>query len=343
MKAVVLPGDETVTVRDLPTPEPGFGEVLIKVMASAVCGSDMSVFRGNQLVGDRQEFPVPGHEVAGVVASTGPGVTGVERGDRVAVYLAVGCLRCEYCLSGYLMLCGSLKTIGFDLQGGDAEYICVPAYNCMPLPEGLGFAEAAVSTDMFGTQFSIQRRLGVSGADTVLVSGVGPMGAAAVATAKANGAKVIAVDPVAHRRDLAQHLGADEVVDSVTEEILGIGRFRGRGGPDVVIECSGNARAQTSALDIVRPLGRVAFVGENSNLSINPSGQLLRKLTTVLGSWYFPRWEYSHITDFLLERKVPVGEIISHRLILDDAPKAFQMLAERTAEKMIFEPEDATF
>jgi propanol-preferring alcohol dehydrogenase len=338
MKAVVLPGDETVTVQELPTPTARFGEVLVRVHASALCGSDLSVFRGNQLVGDRQEFPVPGHEITGTVADIGAGVTGLSFGDRVAVYLAVGCLRCEYCLLGYVMLCGSLKTIGFDLQGGDAEYISVPSYNVMPLPDGLSFAEGAVSTDMFGTQFSIQRRLGVSGADTVLVSGLGPMGSAAVATAKANGARVIAVDPVAHRRDLARHLGADEVIDAVGDDVASIGLFRGRGGPDVVVECSGNRFAQQAALDVVRPLGRVALVGENAELTINPSGQLLRKLTTVIGSWYFSRAEFPHIASFLIESKVPVGEIISHRLSLDDAPEAFRMLVDRSAEKMIFEP-----
>lgn len=338
MKAVVLPGDESVTVRDLPTPEPGFGDVLIKVKASAVCGSDMSVLRGNQLVGERQEFPVPGHEITGTVEKLGPGVTGISAGDRVAVYLAVGCLRCEYCLEGYVMLCARLQTIGFDLQGGDAEYISVPAYNCMPLHSGLSFEEGAVATDMFGTQFSIQHRLGVSGADTVLVSGLGPMGSAAVATAKANGARVFAVDPVAHRRDLALRLGADEVFDSVDSGITDLGLSRGRGGPDVIMECSGNGKAQESALNIVRPLGRVALVGENANLTINPSGQLLRKLTTVVGSWYFPRWQFPHIQEFLIERKVPVGEIISHRMPLDDAAKAFDMLVNRSAEKIIFQP-----
>lgn len=338
MKAVVLPGDETVVVRELPTPTAGAGEVLIQVKASAICGSDLSVYRGAALVGDKLEFPVPGHEITGVVAGLGDGVTGLDLGDRVAVYLAVGCLRCEYCLQGQLMLCPSLRTIGFDLQGGDAEYIAVPAYNCMPLPAGLDFVEGTVATDMFGTQFSIQRRLGVSGADTVLVSGLGPMGSAAVATAKANGARVFAVDPVAHRRELALRLGADDVFDSVGDAITDAGSFRGRGGPDVVIECSGNGRAQTGALDVVRPLGRVAFVGENANLAINPSGQLLRKLTTVVGSWYFPRWEFAHIADFLLERRVPVGDIISHRFSLDDAPDAFQMLLDRSAEKMVFVP-----
>ncbi|MDQ0028484.1 alcohol dehydrogenase catalytic domain-containing protein [Arthrobacter bambusae] len=337
MKAVVLPGDETVSVQSFEDPVPGAGEVLIRVKATAVCGSDLTALRGEQVVGTRPERLVPGHEVAGIVEAVGPGATSVAVGDRVAVYLAIGCMKCENCRAGNLMLCPEVKILGFDVQGGDAELVVVPAVNCMRLPDEMSFAEGAVATDMFGTQYSAQDRLGVSGADTVVVSGLGPMGAAAVAIAKARGARVIAIDPVEHRRELGLRLGADVVLPAVNDEVRTIGIGRGHGGPDVVIECSGNVRAQAAALEMVRPLGRVAFVGESRELKINPSEHFLRKLTTVIGAWYFPIWQFDEITQFLIERKVPVNEIISHRLTLDDAPKAFEMLAARSAEKMVFE------
>lgn len=337
MKAVVLPGDMSVEVRDLPDPEPRPGEVVVRVRASAICGSDMSALRGDQVVGEKPEHLVPGHEIAGVVEALGPGVTGVEVGDPVAVYLAVGCMRCEYCRAGNLMVCPEAKIIGFDRWGGDAELVAVPAVNCMRLPAGFGFVEAAVSTDMFGTQFSAQKRLDVSGTDTVLVSGLGPMGAAAVAIARARGARVIAIDPVPHRRELGMRMGAHEVLPAIDESVMQLGSRRGRGGPDVVIECSGNAMAQAAALDVVRPYGRVAFVGESRRAEIDPSNQFLRKLITAIGAWYFPIYQYDELAGFLMERKVPVLELVSHRLVLDDAPRAFEMLAARSAEKMVFE------
>ena len=166
MRAVVLPGDGTVSMETLPDPVPGVGEVLVRVRASAVCGSDLSALRGDQVVGVKPEKLVPGHEVTGVVERLGTGTAGVSVGDRVAVYLAIGCMRCEYCRAGNLMACPQVKIMGFDAWGGDAELIVVPAVNCMHLPDELGFAEGAVSTDMFGTQYSAQHRLGVSGADT---------------------------------------------------------------------------------------------------------------------------------------------------------------------------------
>jgi threonine dehydrogenase-like Zn-dependent dehydrogenase len=331
MKAVVLPGDMSVQIQELPDPVPQLGEVLVRVRASAVCGSDMSALRGDQVVGQKPEHLVPGHEIAGVVEAVGPGATGVEVGDRVAVYLAVGCMRCTFCRQGNLMACPDAKIIGFDRWGGDAELVVVPAVNCMRLPDGLGFVEGAVSTDMFGTQFSAQHRLGVSGADTVFVSGLGPMGAAAVAVAKARGARVVAIDPMEHRRELGTRMGADDVLPAIDESIL-----RSGSGPDVVIECSGNSAAQSAALDAVRAFGRVAFVGESRRAEIDPSSQFLRKLITVIGAWYFPIYQYDAITEFLIDRRVPVLELVSHQFVLDDAPRAFEMLAARSAEKMVF-------
>jgi propanol-preferring alcohol dehydrogenase len=335
MKAVLLPGDETVSVQSMPDPTPGPGEILLRVRASAICGSDMSAYRGDPVLETPPGGVVPGHEVAGEVAELGPGVSGLAVGDRVAVYLAIGCMRCEMCRRGYLMLCPDWQVIGFTRHGGDAEYITVPAVNCMPLPDDVSFLVGAVSTDMFGTQFSAQERLGVDATDSVLVTGLGPMGMAAVAIAKARGAHVIAVDPVESRRDAGQRLGADACVpsgDELTRALAGVG-----GGVDVAIECSGNQQALWSALDAVVPFGRVAVVGESRESRINPSDHLVRKLTTVIGAWYFPIWQFPELIDFLVRKKVPVEGIVSHRLTLDDAPQAFEMLRDRTAEKMVFE------
>jgi threonine dehydrogenase-like Zn-dependent dehydrogenase len=337
MRAVVFPGDQTVSMRDLPDPVPGQGEVLVRVKASAICGSDLSALRGEQVVGTKPEHLVPGHEIAGTIEEVGIGAYGVSVGDRVSIYLAVGCMRCEYCRAGNIMVCPKASIVGFDRWGGDAELVVVPAINCMRLPRELSFVEGAVSTDMFGTQYSAQRRLDVSGADTVLVSGLGPMGAAAVAVARARGARVIAVDPFEHRRELGLRMGAHEVLPAIDNTVTSLSASRGRGGPDVVLECSGNPKAQSAALDVVRPFGRVAFVGESRVAEINPSDQFVRKLITVIGAWYFPIWQYDEITHFLIERKVPVSEMVSHRFQLEDAPRAFEMLLNRSAEKMVFE------
>jgi propanol-preferring alcohol dehydrogenase len=340
MKAVLLPGGREVQIVDRPDPEPGEGEVLVRVRASALCRSDMSLYDGTPIVGGESAGTgsvVPGHEPAGEVVALGPLAGGVALGDRVAIYLAVGEGRCEWCRRGYRMLCPSWKCIGFDIDGGDAELMAVPIENCLPIPDEMSFEVAALSTDMIGTQYSTQARLDVSGTDTVAIFGLGPMGAAGVLVAKARGARVIAVDVLRERLDLATRLGADVVVDSSTQNAVTALRTLTRGaGVDVAVDCSGNPAAQNAALDATRRLGSVAFVGESRSTTLNPSDQFIRKMLTVIGGWYFATWEYAAITRFILDHALPVDELVTHRFPLADAATAFRMFNARETEKAVF-------
>jgi threonine dehydrogenase-like Zn-dependent dehydrogenase len=340
MKAVLFPGNKKVEVVDRPDPMPGFGEVLIKMRASALCRSDMSLYYGKPVVGGaaaKTGLVIPGHEPAGEVVDVGPGAVGVKNGDRVAVYLAIGCGRCQWCHSGYRMLCPEWKCLGFDVDGGDADYLVAPAVNCLELPGELSFAAGALMTDMIGTQYSTQKRLGVSGATTLAVFGLGPMGAAGVLIGKARGARVFAVDVLEDRLEMAKTLGADEIVnsrdDGVTERLR---ELTGGVGVDVAIDCSGNPKAQNAALDSARPFGSMAFVGESFSTTINPSDQLIRKQLKVIGAWYFPLSEFQEISQFIVNRGVPVEKMITHRFSLDQAPEAFRLFDERKTEKAIF-------
>jgi threonine dehydrogenase-like Zn-dependent dehydrogenase len=341
LKAVLFPGDKEVRViDDRPEPRPGLGEVLIKTRASAICRSDMHLYYGNAIVGGAAAGTgqiVPGHEPAGEIVELGEGASGVEVGDRVAVYLAIGCGHCEYCLSGFRMLCTDVKIVGFDVDGGNADYLVVPAVNCVKLPGGMSYEAGAVMTDMIGTQYHTQKRLGVSGADTLAVFGIGPMGAAGVLIGKARGARVIAVDVLDSRLEMARDLGADEVINSGEEDTVERLRNLTRGiGVDVSIDCSGAPPAQNAALDAARAMGSVAFVGESPATEINPSDQMIRKLLHVIGAWYFPLGEFPEIARFVVDNEVPVEKMITHRFSLDEAPEAFRMFDERETEKAVF-------
>ena len=340
MKAVLFPGNKKVEVVDRAVPVPGFGEVLVKMRASALCRSDMSLYYGKPVVGGeatRTGLVVPGHEPAGEVIEVGPGATGITTGDRVAVYLAIGCGRCQWCHSGFRMMCPEWKCLGFDVDGGDADYLVAPAINCLKLPDELSYEAGAVMTDMFGTQYSAQKRLGVSGATTLALFGIGPMGAAGVLIGKARGARVIAVDVLEDRLEMAKALGADEVVNSGSQDATERLRELTCGmGVDVAIDCSGNAKAQNAALDSARRFGSVAFVGESSSTTINPSNQLIRKQLQVIGAWYFPLSEFQEISQFIVSRQIPVEKMITHRFPLSQAAEAFRMFDERKTEKAIF-------
>ena len=341
MKAVLFPGDRQVQIVDRPTPTIGYGQVLIKSRASAICRSDMGLYSGAYAVvgGDAagKGQIIPGHESAGEIVQVGPGVDHLKIGDRVAVHLAFGCGHCSHCLSGFTMLCSSWKCLGFDVDGGNADYVALPAANALLLPDEISFAGGAVMTDMIGSQYYLQQKLHVAGNKRVAVIGLGPMGAAATLIASGLGAEVIAIDIIEERLKFSKTLGATHALDSrdanIKARILEITKGA---GVEVAIDCSGSPIGQNLALDIAGKHGAVAFVGESSKTEINPSDQIIRKLLTVVGGWYFPLSAWSEICDFVVSRKLNVEGLISHRFTLDQAAEAFDKFDKRETEKAVF-------
>jgi threonine dehydrogenase-like Zn-dependent dehydrogenase len=340
MRAVILPGNKEVRVVDRPQPKPAEGEVLIRLRASAVCRSDMSLYNGTPIVGGeaaKTGHIIPGHEPAGDIVELGAGVKGLQPGDRVAVYLSIGCGHCSYCLRGYTYLCTQWKCVGFDVDGGDADYMTVPAQCCLKLPDELSYEAGALLTDNIGTQYHTQKNMGISGKDTVAVFGLGPMGSAATLIAKARGARVVAVDVLDSRLEMAKELGADVTVNSMQEDAVQVLRELTHGeGVDAAIDCSGNPSAQNAALDSARKLGAVAFVGESRSTTINPSDQIIRKLLRIYGGWFFPVWEWDEIARFVVDKKIPVTRYITHRFSIEEAAEAFRMFDERITDKAVF-------
>lgn len=339
MQAVIFPGDKRVEIQQVDIPTPGQGEVLVQLKASAICRSDMSLYYGTSVFGDgnKKASIIPGHEPAGVITEIGDGVTTYKAGDRVAVYLALGCGECAHCKSGYKMFCNDFKCIGFDSHGGDADYMVAPAENCMRLPDDMNFVTAAVSTDAVGTLYHAQKRLNISGRDTLVMFGLGPMGNAGVMIAKGLGATVIAVDMLDERLEMAKELGADYTINGKDANVLEeIARITNGQGADAAIDCSGSPYAENDALSCVRPHGRVAFIGESKETTIKPSEQLIRKQITVMGSWYFPIHEYDEIADFIVKKNLPVEKLVTHTFPLTEAETAFRLFDERKTEKAVF-------
>lgn len=341
MKAVLFPGDRQVQIVDRPTPTIRYGQVLIKSRASAICRSDMGLYSGAYAVvggdGAGKGQIIPGHESAGEIVQVGPGVDHLKIGDRVAVHLAFGCGHCSHCLSGFTMLCSSWKCLGFDVDGGNADYVALPAANALLLPDEISFAGGAVMTDMIGSQYYLQQKLHVAGNKRVAVIGLGPMGAAATLIASGLGAEVIAIDIIEERLKFSKTLGATHALDSRDANIKArIQEITKGAGVEVAIDCSGSPIGQNLALDIAGKHGAVAFVGESSKTEINPSDQIIRKLLTVVGGWYFPLSAWSEICDFVVSRKLNVEGLISHRFTLDQAAEAFDKFDKRETEKAVF-------
>ena len=338
MKAVFLPGNKKVEIRAVDVPTPGPGEVLIAVKASCICRSDLSLYYGNAVVGgDAAGACVTGHEPAGEVAQVGTGVKNFKAGDRVAVYLGIGCGVCEFCRQGNYFLCPQWTCIGFTADGGNAEFIVVPERNCLRIPDWMSYVAAAISTDAFGTLYSACKKLGVSGATELGIWGLGPMGTAGVLAAKALGAHVVVFDPIAERREFAIDLGADLALDPTATDVQSrLKSFNDGAGLTTAIDCSGNSGAHNMALDALRPGGKAAFIGESRESTIKPSDQLIRKQITLMGSWYFNVSEYEEILRVLRTHKIDLERLATHRFSLDEAETAFRMFDERKTEKAVF-------
>lgn len=336
MKAVFLPGNKRVELRAVEIPRPDAGEVLIQVKASCICRSDLSLYYGNAVISGGGAC-ITGHEPAGVIAEIGPGVAAFKAGDRVAVYLGVGCGACAFCRMGNFHLCPTWRCLGFTADGGNAEYLVVPERNCLRIPDSMSYVAAAISTDAFGTLFSACRKLALSGMSVVGLWGLGPMGTSGVLAAKSLGARVVALDPIAERRHFAETLGADLTLDpgaaDATERLRA---FTGGRGLDAAIDCSGNQVAQAMALDAAAPLGRVAFIGESRETTIRTSEQLLRKQLTLIGSWYFNISEYEDIVRTIVAHGIDLERLATHRFSLDEAETAFRLFDERKTEKAVF-------
>lgn len=215
IKGVYLPGNKEAHIKEWEIPDPQGDEVLIKIKASALCASDLSIYHGRPLIpGYPAGTFIVGHEPCGVVYKAGPCVKNLKEGDRVATICFVGCGHCQYCRGGEPNLCiNNPGVLGFNMHGADAEYLLIAERSCLPMPDKMSFVTGAVSTDAIGNLYSTMKAMNVCGNDVVAITGLGPMGLSGVLAAVNMGATVLAIDPVEERLNKAKDLGAQYVLN----------------------------------------------------------------------------------------------------------------------------------
>ena len=226
MRGAYLPGNSTVEMREVAIPEPGHGEVLLRMKASTICGSDIRcIYHEHQGKGDESyQGVIAGHEPCGQVVKVGPGCRRNKVGDRVIVYHISGCGLCTDCRRGYMICCTSpeyRRAYGWARDGGMADYLLAEEKDLVYLPDELSYADGAQIACGFGTVYEGLQRLGISGNDAVLITGLGPVGLAAGALCRKLGAnKIIGIDINPERMKLAQKLGlCDEVLASGPDNV----------------------------------------------------------------------------------------------------------------------------
>ena len=352
MQGVVFTGDRTLELMRFDDPVPGFGEVVLQMKASGMCGSDLKHYRRPRfgtMGGVRQASGIPaaagpviaGHEPCGVVAAVGPGVDPRQArvGDRVMVHHYQGCTTCGHCRTGWQQLCQrtAIKVYGNNSHGGHAEYMAVPANTLVALPEELSFAAGAAISCGTGTAYGALRRLNVSGNDTIAIFGQGPVGLSATQLAAAMGARVIALDISPERLARAREFGAAEVIDPGSNDPVAAIRELTHGeGADLTLDTSAAPEARIAAIRALKVWGTCCFVGEGGEVTIDVSPDMLRRQAAVIASWTFSTIGQAECARFVVDRGIDVDALFTEQWRLDQAAEAYGLFDRQTGGKGVF-------
>jgi threonine dehydrogenase-like Zn-dependent dehydrogenase len=340
MHGVRLPGDSTVDHVEVPVPDPGHGQVLLAMKASSICGSDVRAIYKEHLGHGAEAYRgvIAGHEPAGQVVAVGPGCARLHVGDRVAVYHIAGCGQCDECRKGYLIGCTAptRAAYGWQRDGGHAEYLLAEERTCLTLPDELSFVDGALVSCGFGTAYEALLRLGVSGRDRLLITGLGPVGLAAAMLGRALGAtEIIGTDIAPERLRLATELGlVDHAIPAGPEAAGTVAELTAGTGCEATVDCSGSPAARELALRSTRTWGRCAFVGEGGRVDFAVSDLLIHQQITLYGSWVTSIGHMSELLTNLPKWGLHPEVTVTHRLPLSEADQGYQLAAAGAAGKI---------
>ena len=334
MRAVHFTGKGKISLDEVLTPAPRGTDVLVRVRSASICGTDRE-----NLMGEGQKT-VPGHENAGVVHAVADARM-VRVGDRVAVNCHVTCGRCVHCRNGDLYLCSELKVIGFDRDGGYADYVLVPEASCMPLPESITLEQASLMVDMMGTPYRALMRAKVAPGDSIAVWGAGPIGATLSMIAVRLGARVALLDTSGYRLKLSQTLGPSLLLDPVKVAVPETLReWTGGRGVTAAFDCVGKESVCLQAIASLAPRGTLVTVGVSRHLALDPWVHLICNELTILGTRNFNRNDFGDMVSFV-EAGLPLLDVVTHRFPLARAEEAFSVFTSGDCGKVLITGDDA--
>jgi len=334
MKGAILPGNSTVELKEFPLPVPGHGEVLIKMKASTICGSDIRcIYREHVGKGPEGYKPgtIAGHEPCGQVVQAGPGCRRFKVGDRVVVYHISGCGVCNDCRRGYMISCASpfRRAYGWQRDGGMAEYLLAEEKDLVYLPEQLTYSDGAQVACGFGTVYEGLEKIGVCGGDSVLVTGLGPVGLATAMLAGAMGAnKIFGIEASEERMEIAIKMNLfDMVLQSGPDNVGLIRDLTGGRGVEKAADCSANDEARRTCIRATGKWGKIVFLGEGGTVAFNPSEDIIHDQKTIYGSWVTSIWRMEELVDRLVRWNMHPGNLITHRFPLEKVSDAYALMA----------------
>ncbi|MGY1782023.1 zinc-dependent alcohol dehydrogenase [Geodermatophilus sp. SYSU D01036] len=324
-----------LAVQDVPVPRPAAGEVLVRVAATGLCGSDVHV--AVEGITPTAFRPITlGHEIAGTVAAAGKAVTGWDEGRRVCVFPVLFDGTCASCLAGHSEICVARRIVGIHADGGLAEYVAVPATNLAAVPDGVPLEQAAICTDAVMTPFHALTEVArVAPGESVAVIGVGGLGLHAVQIARIAGASpVIAVDTRRTQLERARQSGADVVVDARAEPVVdAVLAATGGAGVDVAAEFVGAQATIGQAVECLRIGGRAVVAGLGADpITVLPPTVFVRRQLQLLGSYGGTLATLQRVLQLLATGRLDLSGSITHTFALADADEALRTLHERSGD-----------
>lgn len=341
MTGAILPGNSTTRLQQYDIPTPGHGEVLIRMKASTICGSDIrAIYREHLGKGpEGYQGVIAGHEPSGQIVQVGPGTRRFREGDRVVVYHISGCGVCNDCRRGYMISCTSeqyRRAYGWQRDGGMADYLLAEEKDLCLLPDELTYLDGAQVACGFGTVYEGLEKIGVSGNDAVLITGLGPVGLAAAQLSRALGARqIIGVDRVPERMQIALEKGlCDTVLEAGPDNVNEVLELTRGSGVERAVDCSGNNHARRTAIQATRKWGRIVFIGEGGTCEFNPSADIIHDQKTIFGSWVTNIWRMEELIERLVRWNIHPEDLVTHRFKLDQVAEAYALMAEGKCGKV---------
>lgn len=336
MKKAVISGVRQAGLVEVPDPQPKADWVVVKVHVAPMC-TEYKAF----CAGSRCDHL--GHEAAGeVVAVAQPGCVAV--GDRVVVMPQTPCGTCPLCVAGDYIHCEDCVDFAAlhgtsEGQGTYVQYLLKPDWLLPKIPDGVSYEHASLACCGLGPSFGAMEAMAVSSFDTILITGLGPVGLGAVVNAAYRGTRIIAVESLPWRVQRAHEMGVEHVLDPRDEGTLArIRELTGGRGADCALDCSGTVAAERLCLDATRRKGQVTFIGECFDpVSLQVSNDLIRKGLTVRGSWHYNLSGFTRIMQ-IIQRSPLLDKLISHVLPMSGIQEAFELSSGKDTAKILLKP-----
>jgi len=349
LKAIKLLGNEKSQMVEVKEPTPIDDEVIVKMESLALCGSCIKLrFHPSKEEGEKKTADIgliydfnsiPGHEISGTILNANKSKK-FKKGDRVFIFPFIANKESVFYKEKLYKYATPIKIIGYTVDGGNTELLSVPEINCYKLPDYVSFDQGAMLLDPVGAPFGAIKKLAVDSKESVLILGTGPIGLGATVICEFLGIKkIIGVDRVKERTDLAKELGAHIVFNKdqkdIHEDLL---KITGGKGPDVVLDCIGDKDSFNTAMNYVKPQGKVGVIGEPGFVNnVSVSDILIHKDLNIVGSWVYDPEKLKDLTD-LIKDGMKIEKIITHSFNLSDSVKAWDVFNTYKTGKVIIKP-----